>query len=70
MLVLAQPGIESVVARNGELRFDAEERAAGALSIALGQARIPVTALIPEMASLEELFLEMTSAEPSDEAVA
>jgi ABC-2 type transport system ATP-binding protein len=69
-LLLGQPGIEGLVANDGELRFSADERAAGALSIALGQARIPVTALIPEMASLEELFLEMTAAEPSDEAAA
>jgi ABC-2 type transport system ATP-binding protein len=69
-LLLAQPGIEGVVANDGELRFSADERAAGTLSIALGQARIPVTALIPEMASLEELFLEMTAAEPPDKAVA
>jgi ABC-2 type transport system ATP-binding protein len=69
-LLLAQPGIEGVVANDGELRFSADERAAGTLSIALGQARIPVTALIPEMASLEELFLEMTAAEHPDKAVA
>jgi ABC-2 type transport system ATP-binding protein len=69
-LLLAQPGVDGVAARDGELRFSADEQAAGALSIALGQARIPVTALIPETASLEELFLEMTAAEPSDKAVA
>jgi ABC-2 type transport system ATP-binding protein len=69
LLLLAQPGVERVVSRNGELRFTAEERAVGTLSIALGQARIPVTALIPET-SLEELFLEMTAAEPPAEAVA
>jgi len=68
-LLLAQPGVEGLVANNGELRFSADERAAGALSIALGQARIPITALIPESASLEELFLEMTG-EPSDEVAA
>jgi ABC-2 type transport system ATP-binding protein len=68
-LLLAQPGVEGLVANNGELRFSADERAAGALSIALGQARIPITALIPETASLEELFLEMTG-EPSDEVAA
>jgi ABC-2 type transport system ATP-binding protein len=68
-LLLAQPGVEGLVANNGELRFSADERAAGALSIALGQARIPITALIPETASLEELFLEMTD-EPSDEVAA
>jgi ABC-2 type transport system ATP-binding protein len=68
-LLLAQPGVEGLVANNGELRFSADERAAGVLSIALGQARIPITALIPETASLEELFLEMTG-EPSDEVAA
>jgi ABC-2 type transport system ATP-binding protein len=68
-LLLAQRGVEGLVANNGELRFSADERAAGALSIALGQARIPITALIPETASLEELFLEMTG-EPSDEVAA
>jgi ABC-2 type transport system ATP-binding protein len=68
-LLLAQPGVDGLVANNGELRFSADERAAGALSIALGQARIPITALIPETASLEELFLEMTG-EPSDEVAA
>ena len=68
-LLLALPGVEGLVANNGELRFSADERAAGALSIALGQARIPITALIPETASLEELFLEMTG-EPSDEVAA
>jgi len=68
-LLLALPGVEGLVANNGELRFSADERAAGALSIALGQARIPITAFIPETASLEELFLEMTG-EPSDEVAA
>jgi ABC-2 type transport system ATP-binding protein len=68
-LLLAQPGVEGLVANNGELRFSADERAAGAISIALGQARIPITALIPETASLEELFLEMTG-EPSEEVAA
>ena len=38
----------------------ADEEAVGALSIALGQARIPVTALVPETPSLEELFLGLT----------
>ena len=34
--------------------------------IALGQARIGVTALVPEAASLEELFLGMTEGEQAD----
>jgi ABC-2 type transport system ATP-binding protein len=66
---LAQAGIGDVAAVDGELRFQADEEAVAALSIALGQARIGVTALVPERASLEELFLGMT-AEDHVQAVA
>jgi len=71
-LVLNQPGIREVVSVDGALRFQADEDAVAALSIALGQARIGVTALVPETASLEELFLGMTEDERpgSEEAVA
>ena len=34
--------------------------------VALGQARVAFTALIPETASLEDLFLGMTDGESSD----
>ena len=44
----------------------ADEDAVAALSVALGQARIAFTALVPETASLEELFLGMTGGESSD----
>jgi len=37
-----------------------------ALTVALGQARVAFTALVPETASLEELFLGMTGGESSD----
>lgn len=70
---LAQPGVEDVAVSDGAIRFKADEDAAGMLSIALGQARIAVTALVPETASLEELFLRLTGGESSDhdrEAVA
>jgi ABC-2 type transport system ATP-binding protein len=71
-LLLNQPGIREVVSVDGALRFQADEDAVAALSIALGQARIGVTALVPETASLEELFLGMTEEERSgsEEAVA
>ena len=71
-LVLNQPGIREIVSVDGALRFQADEDAVAALSIALGQARIGVTALVPETASLEELFLGMTEGEQtgSQEAVA
>jgi ABC-2 type transport system ATP-binding protein len=70
---LTQAGIENVALADGDLRLDGDDDAVAALSIALGQARIGVTALVPERASLEELFLGLTGGESSDhdrEAVA
>jgi ABC-2 type transport system ATP-binding protein len=64
--LLAQPGIADVRLHEGELRFTADEDAVATLSVALGQARVPFTALVPEAASLEELFLGMTDGESSD----
>jgi ABC-2 type transport system ATP-binding protein len=71
-LLLAQPGIGDVTAMDGEVRFQADEAAVAALSIALGQARIGVTALVPQTASLEELFLGLTEDDHAEtrEAVA
>jgi ABC-2 type transport system ATP-binding protein len=71
-LLLNQAGIGEVTSVDGSLRFQADEDAVAALSIALGQARIAVTALVPETASLEELFLGMTEGEQpgAKEAVA
>ena len=63
---LSQRGIENVVAAGDELRFSADEDAVAALSIALGQARVAITQLVTEAASLEELFLGMTGGESSD----
>jgi ABC-2 type transport system ATP-binding protein len=65
-VVLAQPGIESLAASDGELRFTADEDTVARTAIALGQARIGITALVPETASLEELFLGLTGGESSD----
>jgi len=68
-LLLGQPGVAEVTSVDGSLRFQADDEAVAALSIALGQAKIGVTALVPEAASLEELFLGMTEgdAEAADE---
>ena len=44
----------------------ADEEAVAALSVALGRAGVAFTALAPETASLEELFLGMTDGESSD----
>ena len=65
-VLLSQPGIESVVAKNGELRFSADEDAVARAAIVLGQASIGITALVPQTASLEELFLGLTGGESSD----
>jgi ABC-2 type transport system ATP-binding protein len=70
VVCLAQQGIDGVELIGGELRFQADEETVAALSVALGQARIGVTALVPERASLEELFLGLTEDEPAEEAVA
>ena len=64
--LLAQPGVTDVLLRDGDLHFTAGEEAVAALTVALGQARIGFTALVPETASLEELFLRMTDGESSD----
>jgi ABC-2 type transport system ATP-binding protein len=65
-ILLAQPGIDDVRLADGELRFAADEEAVAALTLALGQARVAFTALVPETPSLEELFLGMTDGESSD----
>jgi ABC-2 type transport system ATP-binding protein len=44
----------------GGLGFAGDERAASQLSIALGQAGVGITALVPHAPTLEELFFEMT----------
>jgi ABC-2 type transport system ATP-binding protein len=65
-VLLAQQGIDGVVLADGELRFAADEDTVARAAITLGQARIGITALVPETASLEELFLGLTGGESSD----
>jgi ABC-2 type transport system ATP-binding protein len=67
-LLLAQPGIDGVEIRDGELRVQGEERAVGAASVALGKAGIEITALVPHTATLEELFLGLTTEPKAEEA--
>ena len=59
-LCLGQDGIDDVELSDGTLHFSADEDAVAALSIALGEAGIGITSLVPEVASLEELFLGLT----------
>jgi ABC-2 type transport system ATP-binding protein len=66
VMLLAQPGIDDIRSVDGDLRFTGDEDAVAALTVALGKAGIGITALVPESASLEELFLGMTGGESSD----
>jgi ABC-2 type transport system ATP-binding protein len=65
-VLLTQAGIEGVALDDGEVRFTADEEAAAHATITLGQARIGISALVPQTASLEELFLGLTGGESSD----
>jgi ABC-2 type transport system ATP-binding protein len=68
-MALAQ-GMSDVAATDGELLFAADENAVAALTIALGQARIGITGLRVEAATLEDMFLELTEQEEAQEAAA
>jgi ABC-2 type transport system ATP-binding protein len=61
-----QAGIERVQRDHNGLAFQADERAVGALSLALGRASIGILTLTPELATLEDLFFRLT--EDGDEA--
>jgi ABC-2 type transport system ATP-binding protein len=58
--VLLARGIDGVQLVEGELRFQADTAAVEAVTVALGQAGIGISALTPQTATLEELFLGMT----------
>jgi ABC-2 type transport system ATP-binding protein len=58
--VLLAHGVEGVQRVDAELRFQVDESVLQAATIALGQAGIGITALVPHTATLEELFLGMT----------
>ena len=55
-----QPGIEHPLADEHGLSCQADERAVGALSLALGGAGIGILALAPTLATLEDLFFRLT----------
>jgi ABC-2 type transport system ATP-binding protein len=62
-----EPGVESL-ARHGHagLSFVGSEEVAARLSIALGEAGVGISALVPRTATLEELFFRMTEGEATD----
>jgi ABC-2 type transport system ATP-binding protein len=65
-LLSEHPGIGSLSREDGHVRFQSDEASLGSATIALGQAGIGITELVPQTTSLEELFLTMTGGETSD----
>jgi ABC-2 type transport system ATP-binding protein len=61
--VLLARGIEGVKLVDGELQFQADAAVIEAATVALGQAGVGISALVPLTATLEELFLGMTEEE-------
>jgi ABC-2 type transport system ATP-binding protein len=61
-ILRAEEGIEHADAGEHGLVFQAQERDAGALSLALAAAGIGILALTPELATLEDLFFRLTEA--------
>jgi ABC-2 type transport system ATP-binding protein len=64
-VAVAQGGVSDLRTENGELRFSADEETVAKLTLELGRAGIGITALVPETATLEELFLGLTEGEPA-----
>jgi ABC-2 type transport system ATP-binding protein len=60
----AQPGITDVRLKNGRIWFAADEKSTAELSQALVEAHVLIQALVPESATLEDLFFSLTEGEP------
>jgi ABC-2 type transport system ATP-binding protein len=65
----AQPGISDVRAQAGAVAFGGSEDAVAELSVALVEAGALIRSLVPQTATLEELFFKLTEEEPADPAV-
>jgi ABC-2 type transport system ATP-binding protein len=63
-------GVADLSTAEGELRFAADEDTVANLTIALGQARVGITRLASQAATLEELFLELTEPDTPMQEVA
>jgi ABC-2 type transport system ATP-binding protein len=68
-IAAAQRGIGQLARDGRGLTFAADEPAATALSIALGEAGVGIAALVPRTATLEELFFRMTEEAESGPSV-
>ena len=62
----AQPGVGNVSADNGEIAFVADEDTVAQLSVAMAEAGVGITALIPTRPSLEDLFFRFTEADGTE----
>ena len=69
-VLLNQPGIVALSLDGEDLRFQADADSLAAATIALGQARIGIRALVPQTATLEELFLGLTETGAAGEEAA
>jgi ABC-2 type transport system ATP-binding protein len=65
----AQPGISDVRAEAGAVAFGGSEEAVAELSVALVEAGALIRSLVPQTATLEELFFKLTEEEPAQPAV-
>jgi len=68
--IMLANGVTEPSTVDGELHFASSEEAVAALTIALGQARIGITALNAQAATLEDMFLELTEYDEPVEAAA
>jgi ABC-2 type transport system ATP-binding protein len=59
-VALAQPGVREARVDGSTLIFSADPDTVPELTIALGEARVGITSLVPVRATLEELFLGLT----------
>jgi ABC-2 type transport system ATP-binding protein len=67
-ILAEQPGIELVTSGEQGLGFQADERAVGALSLALAGGGVGILALTPELATLEDLFFRLTEGDNAPDA--
>jgi ABC-2 type transport system ATP-binding protein len=65
-----EPAIDHVVATERGIAFRAHDRVVPALSLALAQAGVGISALVPRTATLEELFFRMTEGSSNGAPVA
>jgi ABC-2 type transport system ATP-binding protein len=63
-------GVRDLGVTDGEVSFSADDAAVAALTVSLGQARVGITRLVEQSATLEELFLELTEPGERIEAAA